>query len=145
MAGFADAIKAYRTKTTTGLDTVVSETVKEFGDRLVTKWTPLGDPESWKSWPNIPADYKPGNLRSSWFYSEGHPSTAETDAVDDREVHGLDDMPEDAAGRKHYLSNSAPHAKAINSGHSNQAPVGILVNAEVFPFMANAIARRVFK
>lgn len=143
MAGFADTIKAYRAKTTTGLDTVVSETVKEFGDRVVTEFTPLGDPLLWKSAP--PADYRPGNLQSSWFYSEGRPTGATTDAVNAREVHNLDAMPEDAAGRKHYLSNSAPHALAIEYSHSSQAPAGILVNAQEFRFMANAVARRVFK
>ena len=141
--GFASTVKGNRTKTTTGLDTVVSETVKEFGSRVVHEFTPLGNPELWKSPP--PADYRPGNLQSSWFYSEGRPTGAETDAVNDREVHFLSDMPKDAAGRKHYLSNSAPHAKAIYAGHSSQAPAGILVNAQEFSFMANAIARRVFK
>ncbi len=142
MAGFADAIKAYRAKTTTGLDTVVSETVKEFGGRVVTEFTPLGDPLLWKSAP--PADYRPGNLQSSWFYSEGRPTGATTDAVNAREVHNLDAMPEDAAGRKHYLSNSAPHAGKINSGHSSQAPAGILVNAQEFSYIAKAIAKRTF-
>lgn len=141
--GFASTIKAYKAKTITGLDTVVRETVETFGARVVTEFTPLGDPLLWKSPP--PADYRPGNLQSSWFYSEGRPTGAETDAVNDRVVHFLSDMPKDAAGRKHYLSNSAPHAKAINSGHSSQAPAGILVNAQEFSFMANAIARRVFK
>ncbi len=141
--GFAATVKAYKAKTTTGLDTIVKETVEEFGARVVTEFTPLGDPLLWKSPP--PVDYRPGNLQSSWFYSEGRPTGAETDAVNDRVVHFLSDMPEDAAGRKHYLSNAAPHAKAINAGHSSQAPAGILVNAQEFSFMANAIARQVFK
>lgn len=143
MAGFADALKQYRAKTATNLDTVVAETVKEFGSRTVHEFTPLGDPTLWKSAP--PADYRPGNLQSSWFYSEGRPTSATTDAVNDREVHNLDAMPKDAAGRIHYLSNSAPHAASIEASHSSQAPAGILVNAQEFSFMANAIARRVFK
>lgn len=143
MAGFADTIKGYRAKTTTGLDTVVSETVKEFGSRTVHDFTPLGDPTLWKSAP--PADYRPGNLQSSWFYSEGRLTGATTDAVNAREVHNLDAMPKDAAGRIHCLSNSAPHATAIEYGHSSQASAGILVNAQEFSFLANAIARRVFK
>lgn len=143
MVGFAEAVKAYRAKTTTGLDETVRQTVIEFGDRLVTDWTPLGDPLLWKAPP--PADYRPGNLRSSWFYSEGRPTGATTEAVNDREVHNLDAMPQDAAGRKHYLSNSAPHAGAIEAGHSLQAPAGILVNAQEFSYLATSIARRVFK
>lgn len=140
--GFADTMKAYRAKAVTNLDTVVRETVETFGGRVVNEWTPLGDPLLWKSAP--PADYRPGNLQSSWFYSEGRPSNAHTDAVNDRQVHFLDDMPKDAAGRKHYLSNSAPHALSIDRGHSAQAPAGILVNKQEFSPIANAIARRVF-
>lgn len=138
----AAAVRAFKAKMTTGMDTVVKETVEVFGGRLVTEWTPLGDPLLWKAPP--PADYRPGNLQSSWFYSEGRPTNAETDAVNDRRVHFLEDMPKDAAGRLHFLSNSAPHAGAIEGGHSSQAPGGILVNRQEFPFIANAVARRVF-
>jgi len=140
---FAAAVKAHKTKAVTTLDTIVKETVETFSLRLVVDWTPYGDPLLWKSPP--PADYRPGNLQSSWFYSEGRPSGEKTSRVDILAVNNLDRMSERPAGKKHYLSNSADHAGAIQGGHSSQAPAGILVNAQEFAPMAYSIARRVTK
>lgn len=133
MAGLADIVRAHKVKAFDKADTIVRGTIKTFGGRLVNEWTPLGDPLLWKSAP--PADYRPGNLQSSWFYSVNSPSNAHTDAVNDRKVHFLEDMPSSALGVRHFLSNSAPHAGAIEGGHSSQAPVGILWHAQEFPQM----------
>lgn len=121
---------------------IVRETVLEFGEQLVTDWTPLGNPELWKSPP--PADYRPGNLQSSWFFSVGTPSTETTDRTDIRAINGLDRLPQDAAGQTLYYANSADHASSIEGGHSSQAPVGIMsVGQAEFSPMAYAVARRI--
>lgn len=133
-------LRAFKAKAVGRMDTIVSETVTSFSGRVVTDWTPFGDPALWKAPP--PADYRPGNLQSSWFLSAGQPSTERTEATDSREVHGLDQLADHPAGSKIYLANSADHAGAIEGGHSTQAPVGIMVRAAEFAPMAAVIARK---
>lgn len=119
---------------------IIREVVEEFSGSLVTEWTPYGQPETWKAPP--PADYRPGNLQSSWFLSVGSPSTEQTNATDHREVHHLERLADVKPGERIYLSNNAPHASSIETGHSSQAPGGILVNAMEFEGIVNSIARR---
>ena len=119
---------------------IIAETVREFSGSLVSEWTPYGQPETWKAPP--PANYRPGNLQSSWFLSIGAPSLEQTTATDQREVHHLERLADFRSGETISLSNSAPHAGAIEGGHSMQAPTGILVNAMEFEGMALSIARR---
>lgn len=135
----AMGVRAFRTKSLDRLDRIVRESSLEFAERLATDWTPLGNPELWKSPP--PADYRPGNLQSSWFLSVGAPSSETTDRTDIRAVNHLDRLPAQA-GQKVYYSNSAPHAGAIEAGHSHQAPVGIMWAASEFAPMVAAIAGR---
>lgn len=137
--GLASGVRSHKAKAIATLDKVVRETTLEFADCLASEWTPLGNPELWKSPP--PADYRPGNLQSSWFFSVGAPSQATTDRTDIRVVNDLDRLPE-RAGQKVYLSNNAPHAGAIEAAHSTQAPIGIMWAAAEFSPMAHAIARR---
>lgn len=136
------SLRRFKTERVQGFaDRIVRETVLEFGEQLARDWTPLGNPELWKSPP--PAGYKPGNLQSSWFFSVGSPSTETTERTDVRAVNDLDRMPERPAGQRLYLSNSADHAGAIEGAHSSQAPVGIMWSASEFAPIAYAIARRI--
>lgn len=139
--GLADTLRRFKRERVQELPTsIVRETVREFGESLVTDWTPYGQPELWKAPP--PADYRPGNLQSSWFLSIGSPSTETTAATDSREVHNLERLADFKAGERVYLANNAPHAGAVEGGHSTQAPTGILVNAMEFEGMAYAVAAR---
>lgn len=138
--GLGAGVRTASRKIDDRLDRVVRETVLEFGGSLVTEWTPYGDPTSWKSSP--PADYRPGNLQSSWFLSVDQPSAETTNATDRRTLHGVERLPDHPAGTLIYISNNAPHAGAIEYGHSSQAPGGIMVSAQEFEGIANGIARR---
>jgi len=144
--GFVADLRKFKAKATSETDRIVRETVEVFSDSLVTTtqfngpWTPYGDPALWKAPP--PADYRPGNLRSSWFLSVGAPSTEITDRTDIQRVNGMDRMPDRPAGQRIYLANSAPHAGAIENGHSSQAPVGVLVNAAEFEPVVRTVAAR---
>jgi hypothetical protein len=119
---------------------IVAETVREFGSSLVTEWSPIGEPETWKAPP--PADYRPGNFRSSWFLSVGAPTGETTEATDQREVHHLDLLNGLKVGETVHLCNSAPHASSLEYAHSAQAPAGIMVNAIEFEPLAYNVARR---
>ena len=138
--GLGLGIRKHNQKALPALDRIVRETTLEFADRLASEWTPLGNPELWKSPP--PADYQPGHMKSSWFCSVSAPSRATTDRTDIRAVNDLDQIPE-KAGQKVYFSNNAPHAGSIEGGHSSQAPVGIMWAASEFSPMAATIARRI--
>ncbi|WP_374470305.1 hypothetical protein [Phenylobacterium sp.] len=118
---------------------IVARTVREFAQSLVTDWTPYGQPEFWKAPP--PADYRPGNLQSSWFLSIGAPTAETTTATDHREAHNLGLLQDFRAGPSVYLCNSAPHASAIEHAHSWQAPNGLMVNAHEFEGIAYTVAR----
>lgn len=134
-------LQRFKAKGMGNLDTIVRETVLEFGDHLVTEWSPLGNPELWKSPP--PADYRPGNFRSSWFLSVGQASTEKTEAMNHRAINGADRMGDHPAGQRIFLTNNADHASSLEAGHSRQAPVGVLWSAQEFSPIAAAVARRV--
>ncbi len=139
--GLAAGTRAYGAKAMDRLDDIVRTTILRFSDSLVTDWTPLGDPVLWKH--PAPADYVPGNLRSSWFYSVGAASGETTERTDVQAMNGLERMPAHPAGEKHYLSNSARHATSIEAGHSSQAPVGIMWAAMEFePLVYRVAAER---
>lgn len=135
-------LRRFKAKAMGNVHAVVRETAIQFGGSLVTDWTPLGAPETWKSPP--PADYRPGNLQSSWFFSVGQPSSARTNRTDIRAVNDMERLPAEPAGQRLFFSNSADHASAIEGGHSAQAPVGIMtVGQAEFAPMVYAIARRI--
>ena len=133
-------LRRFKAKAIGQVEAVMRETVLQFAGSLVTDWTPFGDPTLWKAPP--PADYVPGNLQSSWFLSVGAPSRETTPATNVRAMNHLDRLPDRLAGQLIYLSNSAPHATAIEAGHSSQAPVGIMWASGEFGPMAEAFARR---
>lgn len=144
--GFAADLKRFKAKAIGRADRIVRETVETFAESLVSAtqfngpWTPYGDPVLWKAPP--PADYRPGNARSSWFLSVGSPSTERTDRTDILAVNGMDRLPDRPAGQTIYFSNSARHITSLEAGHSSQAPVGIMVNAAEFEPMVRFIAKR---
>lgn len=139
--GLGADLRRFRTKGMDNVHATVRLTVEEFGGRLATDWTPLGNPELWKSAP--PADYRPGNLQSSWFLTIGTPSRERTNRTDIRAINGMDQLPDKPAGLRIFLANNADHAGAIEAGHSGQAPVGIMWAASEFSPMAAAIGRRI--
>lgn len=142
MAGLVATLRKFKRERVQELPTrIVVETVREFSDQLVRFWSPYGDPALWKAPP--PADYVPGNFRSSWFLSIGAPSGETTTATNhDQEPWHMERLNDFKPGEGVYLANNAPHASSLEAGHSEQAPVGIMVNAMEFPGIAYNVARR---
>lgn len=123
---------------------IVQETIREFSDRLVRFWSPYGDPALWKAPP--PADYRPGNFRSSWFLSIGQASGETTTSTDhDQAPWHIERLADAQAGERIYLSNSAPHASSLEYGHSAQAPNGVMVNALEFAPISYDVTRRIVR
>jgi hypothetical protein len=141
MGAFVDSLKRHKREKVQALPAaIVTETVREFSDSLVRQWSPYGDPALWKAPP--PADYVPGNFRSSWFLSIGQASTATTTTTDhDQEPWNMDKLDDYRVGNRVFLSNSAPHAGALEACHSTQAPLGIMINSHEFENIALGVAR----
>lgn len=135
-------LKRFKAKAMEQAGEIKRQTILEFSNELVTIWSPYGNPELWKSQPP-PKDYIPGHFRSSWFLSVGAPSTETTEATDITKVNHLERLDDGALGATICLSNNAPHAGALEGGHSKQAQLGLLVNAYEFEAMAYATARRI--
>lgn len=140
--GFAADLRKFKREKVQALPArIIREVVEEFSDQLVRFWSPYGDPALWKAPP--PADYKPGNFRSSWFFSVGAPSAAKTDATEhDQAPWGIEGLGDVRAGETLYLSNSADHAGALEGAHSSQAPAGIMINAQEFERIAYSVTGR---
>jgi hypothetical protein len=140
--GLAADLRRFKRERVQGLSArIIRQTVEEFAGSLVTEWTPYGQPETWKAPP--PSGYRPGNLQSSWFLSIGSVSTEVTEATDHREVWHIERLADFKAGERIYISNSAPHASAVEGGHSAQAPAGILVNGPLeFERIVHQVAGR---
>lgn len=143
MAGLAESLRRFKRERVQEMGAqIVRETVEEFSDRLVRQYSPYGDPALWKAPP--PADYRPGNFRSSWFLSLGAPSGETTESTDhDTAPWHMDLLAGLRLGELVYLSNSAPHAEALENGHSSQAPVGVMWSAIEFEGIAMTVARRI--
>lgn len=140
-------LRRFKARAIGNVHAVVRETVETFAESLVAPtqfngpWTPIGMPETWKSPP--PADYRPGNARSSWFLTLGAPSSEKTERTDIQAVNGMGRLTEKPAVQRIFFTNNADHITSLEAAHSHQAPTGILVNAAEFAPMAYSIARRI--
>jgi hypothetical protein len=123
----------------------VKEIVSEIALSVIVK-SPVGDPALWQSG-KAPADYEGGQFKANWNYAEGSPNTATTNAIDPDGGATLDrivgSIPDDAAGRLHFITNSLPYAKRIEDGWSTQAPAGVvgLTVIEFQPIIKRAIEK----
>lgn len=99
--------------------------------------SPVGNRELWadniarasRGLPPQPAGYIGGHFRANTQYQFGTPPTGEIEGVDptgeeamSRIKAGLMSSP--IAGM-HYIANNVPYARALENGHSTQAPQGI--------------------
>ena len=106
----------------------------------VIKDTPVGDPDLWQSsWldtkgkatvafnPHLEG-YVGGRLRANWRCSLGMADTSTDESVDkNRGLVAVNDVCLTADRKKTlWLANSLPYAKAIEFGHSRQAPEGMV-------------------
>ena len=96
--------------------------------------SPVGDATYWKSPP--PKGYVGGRFRANWQLGIGSvdgTTTTATDRSAKNEGRGgtttsgiIAQIPQDAAGKVFWLSNSLPYAQRIEHGWSRQAPAGVV-------------------
>lgn len=106
---FAEQIASFNAKAQANVDSVVRESVKEAGQRLIDR---------------SPIDT--GRFKSNWNYSAETPDIHTTQATNVRTVNGIEDLPQRAASFISYITNSLPYGSALERGSSKQAPQGMV-------------------
>lgn len=90
--------------------------------------SPVGDPSGWQSPP--PAGYAGGRLKNNWMVGDRAINTTTTNAPDAVGAASLNDgfaaINSLQLGGTIYITNSLPYAKALEYGHSKQAPHGMV-------------------
>lgn len=114
------------------------------GERLVMR-SPVGDPSLWNP-PVWPKGYKPGLFVNNWQVGIDRMPTGIIQSVDpsgSTSLERLKKLGRWPAGKTYYFVNNLPYARALEHGHSTQAPYGIvgLTQAE-FPMLVRMAAER---
>lgn len=148
---FAAELKSFRSKTIAKQNAVVKEIVGQLSLSLIIK-SPVGDPSLWKSG-KAPAGYEGGQFRANWQYGLGEINKVTSNAIDADGGNTLDriysQIPDEAGGKVHFITNSLPYAIPLENGHSTQAPVGMVTLtaiefAQIVPAAINTINGRSF-
>ena len=130
--GFAVDIQNFAKKCGTNADLVTRKLVLDIGKSLVEK-TPVGDAEYWAH--PAPPGYVGGHARANWSHSEGAQVVQEfqdIDASGDVSNNRIAaSVPQQAAGKVHFIQNSVPYIKPLEEGHSRQAPNGMVAITQV--------------
>lgn len=124
---FALDLRRLIEKTKGRAEEVSRKRVLAVGASLVLK-SPVGDPSLWKEKP--PPGYVGGRFRANWQHGMNVPQSGVTNAVD---ASGNETI--SALGARissadpfgvHFIVNNLPYARALEYGHSSQAPAGMV-------------------
>jgi hypothetical protein len=137
---FALDLQRFRSKTAGKANTLVRYVLLNVGGSLVFK-SPVGDADYWISKP--PPGYVGGRFRANWQYGEGSINETITEDTHGEDFGGYEEaaegvglvgkLPQQAAGKRHFLTNSLPYGPRLEDGWSKQAPNG-MVNLTVLEF-----------
>ncbi len=118
-------LRAYAEKAKGNADAVVRKVVLDIGARLIAR---------------SPVDT--GRFRSNWFYNLDAASGAADAETGASEVRGIETIPLKASGHFHTITNNLPYAWKLETGHSKQAPSGMvgLTHMEFLPIVSAAAA-----
>ena len=123
---FSDDLKKEAGNVTKAIEETVKVTAISLFSGVITR-SPVGNTSLWKTkYP--PANYVGGQFRSNWFLSFDTPSnktTSNTNEGNQRasEVSGIAQRD---YSDTYILTNNLPYSEAIESGHSTQAPAGVV-------------------
>jgi len=126
-------------------DLVVRKVALDVFSRVIEK-SPVGNPDLWKH--PAPPGYTGGRFKSNWLVAIGSIPEGTTVAIDvsaaitrvEAETLGA------KAGDVIYLVNNLPYARALEYGHSTQAPVGMVrLTVQEFGAIVDAAASEVPK
>lgn len=112
---FTLAIEQFAAKAKERADQVVRQVSLEVATRVIAR---------------SPVDT--GRFRANWRIAVGGPATGQLEAFD-KSDEGQDtanrlagELPRGVAGQRVYLTNNLPYAWALETGHSKQAPIGMV-------------------
>lgn len=91
--------------------------------------TPVGNPTLWREPQKARAGYVGGRARANWLVALGAPRTEQIDAADSGGSATVANGKSIIDGHKTgdiHLTNNLPYIKALNDGHSHQAPAGFI-------------------
>lgn len=140
MAGsFALDISKFVNKSHSNIDKVTRKIVFDVM-RSVIKKSPVGNPDLWVTLKNGEyvdyqsvhgiQDYTGGRFKANWQYGTGSMPSEIIDAVnkDDTSVTSklTAKVPQEAAGKLHYIVNNLPYSIRLENGWSSQAPSGMV-------------------
>ena len=127
MASFGDQLRQFADKTDDRVNLVVKKLVIDVGTRLVLR-SPVGDPTYWQSPP--PPGYVGGRFRANWQYGLDDIDFKVTEAIDKAGSVTIgritQEVPSEASGHIHYITNSLPYSFRLEHGWSRQAPAGMV-------------------
>jgi len=126
---FSDDLARFAAKCEKRANTIVRKVVLDVGVSVVLK-SPVGDASYWKHPP--PPGYVGGHFRWNWQYGEGTSPSGVKDGVDTSTGGSLtigaivQELPQQAAGKIHYISNNTVYGPRLEDGWSRQAPHGMV-------------------
>lgn len=118
-------------KAKSALQDVAKMSLIEFGERLIYR-SPIGNPSLWKKQPAwISKGYVPGKFINNWHLGVDvipHEVLYIPDpSGEGSRIRIRQAIPRFPVGKMYYFANNLPYARALEDGHSSQAPTGVLM------------------
>ena len=128
MSDFAKAVSAWARKTGESTDDIIVATVTDLSRRIIQR-TPVGNPDLWLT--NYPPEgYTGGQAKGNWVATIGRPSGDVFEGItaknSSKPMKWAMSSIQKAPGSVYYLVNNLPYIKALEYGHSTQAPAGMV-------------------
>lgn len=141
---FGSQIQDFVDRTKNRLHLTTGFVVADLASRIDER-SPVGNPLLWKKPP--PPDYKPGTFRGGWQLGVDSIPGGQTGRLDPSgEVTQATlraAIPELAGGHVYYITNNVVYGPALETGHSTQAPAGMVgITALEFPQVVRSAAGR---
>lgn len=115
---FSGDIKKFSKKTMDRYNEVFAGAALEVFSRIVRR-TPVGNPLIWEN-KKAPPGYVGGRLRSNWQMSINSPTEGELP------IGQATPIPIPKSAGSVFVTNNLDYARAVEDGHSTQAPLGMV-------------------
>lgn len=142
---FSAEISSFASISALNASRLVRAVIIDVAEELVDR-SPVGDPDSWNS--PAPKNYKPGHFKANWHHKQGSADSSIRDTVDVTGDVSMNQIRSSALNASkpadtHFLYNNVPYAMALENGHSDQAPNGMVALTVLdFPGIVDRAASR---
>jgi len=142
---FSAEISSFASISALNANRLVRAVIIDVAEELVDR-SPVGDPNSWGSPP--PKNYKPGHFKANWHHKQGSADSSIRDTVDVTGDVSMNQIRSSVLNASkpadiHFLYNNVPYAMALENGHSDQAPDGMVALTVLdFPGIVDRAASR---